>query len=204
MPKRNREEWRARMRLQPIYEDRHGKWVAIELTQGREAIIDLDDLDRVLEFGIWCFAEDTGGRGYVVTSKRQSSGKWKQFKLHRVIMDCWDSEIFVDHIDSNGLNCRKYNLRLATKAQNSQHRRKRTQGSSSSPYKGVFYDRRRPSKPWIARIYVAGESVYLKSYKTAREAAIAYDIAALGYHGEFAVPNFEWFQTHLGTWELVG
>lgn len=203
MPKRNREEWRARMRLQPIREDRHGKWVAIELTQGKEARIDAEDLEQVLNFGIWCFAEDTGGRGYVVTSTRQSDGKWKQCKLHRLIMDCWDPEIFVDHIDGIGLNCRKYNLRLATKAQNSQHRRKRTQGPSSSSYKGVFFDRRRPNKPWIARIYVDGQSIYLKSYKTAREAAIVYDKRALKEWKEFAIPNFEWFQTHLGEWVLV-
>jgi len=191
------------MRLQLIHQDRHGKWVAIELTQGQEAMIDADDLDRVLDFGIWCAAEDMPGRYYVVTSKRQPDGKWKQFKLHRLILDCWDPEIFGDHIDGNGLNNRKHNLRLATKAQNSQHRRKQTKGASSSPYKGVFFDRRRPSKPWIARIYADGKSIYLKSYKTAREAAIAYDIEALKRHKEFAIPNFEWVKDYLGEWVLV-
>jgi len=203
MAKRNREEWRARMRLQPIHQDRHGKWVAIELTQGQEAIVDADDLEKVLDFGIWCVAEDMPGRYYVVTSKRQSDGRWKQFKLHRLILDCWNPEIFGDHIDGNGLNNRKHNLRLATKAQNSQHRRKQTQGPSSSPYKGVFFDRRRPSNPWIARIYVDGKSIYLKSYKTAEEAAIVYDIAALEHHGEFAVPNFKWRKLDSDEWALI-
>ena len=198
---RDRKEWRERMRRGAVYEDRHGKWVKIELTQDKEAMIDADDLERVLEFGLWCAALDDRGRYYSVTAHKEPSGKWKQYKLHRFILDCWGS-MPVDHRDGNGLNCRKHNLRICTTGQNARNRRKGTTLRTSSHYVGVSFERRR--NWWIARIQTKGETTYLGHYSTQEEAAIAYDKKALELHKEFAVTNFEWQKTEQDGFVLVG
>jgi len=202
MTKRNRQAWRKRVFLGQVYRDRHGNWVKIELTQGQFAMVDYDDLERVVDFGIWCAAADDKGRYYAITSQRDVDGKWKQYKLHRVIMNCQDSSVYVDHIDGNGLNCRKHNLRICTRAQNSQNRRKQVTAKSTSKYLGVSFERRR--QHWIARIQTDKKITYLGSYRTAEEAAVAYDKEALQRHGEFASTNFIWRKTNQGNFILGG
>jgi hypothetical protein len=92
----------------------------------------------------------------------------------------------VDHIDGNGLNNTRANLRICTIAENVRSSRRRTDNGSG--YKGVGFHK--ASGKWVARIVTNGEKMYLGLYESPEQAAAVYDLAAHKYHGEFARLNF--------------
>lgn len=101
--------------------------------------------------------------------------------MHRTIMKLSKGDpLFVDHIDLNGLNNQRENLRIVTHSQNARNRR--AWGKSS--YLGVSYQH-----PWTAGISVDGRTIKLGRFATEIEAAQAYNEAAIKYHGEFARLN---------------
>jgi hypothetical protein len=118
----------------------------------------------------------------------KSTGKTTQIVMHRLITGAHKGDI-VDHINGNTLDNRCSNLRLCTPLQNARNTHARR---SSSGYKGVHRLKTSTNwkKPWVARIGIEGERVYLGKYKTAEEAAKKYDEAALEHFGEFANLNF--------------
>jgi hypothetical protein len=91
----------------------------------------------------------------------------------------------VDHINGNGLNNRRSNMRNCTRAQNSANRRPKR--GAASPYKGVFP---RPDGKFEASICHDGRKQYLGRFENEIEAARAYDKKAKELHGEFAYLNF--------------
>lgn len=93
----------------------------------------------------------------------------------------------VDHINGDGLDCRRQNLRLATNAQNTRNR-KGPNASGSSGYLGVTWDKRRSR--WVAQITVDGKHYHVGIFLRAEDAARARDEASLKYFGEFARLNF--------------
>lgn len=97
----------------------------------------------------------------------------KTIYMHRLIAGVVDSSgaIFVDHINFDGLDNRRENLRLVTPAQNAQHRR------TAKTYLGLRGVEQKGSR-WIARLNIGQESIYLGSFLCEREAGIAYDAAA--------------------------
>ncbi len=103
--------------------------------------------------------------------------------MHQLLLP--DATI-ADHIDGDGLNNRRSNLRPASEAQNAAHARKGK--NNTSGFKGVDQNGGRSS--WRARILVNGKSLYLGRFSTKEEAARAYDAAALVHFGEFAILNF--------------
>ena len=106
--------------------------------------------------------------------------------MHHLVIDIPDG-MYCDHINHNGLDNRKANLRPATGTQNIWHRRK-FKKPSRSKYKGV--DWAKDMNRWRARIRVNGRRIYLGSFKNEIDAAKAYDSAAKKYHGEYASLNF--------------
>lgn len=101
--------------------------------------------------------------------------------LHREIMKP-PPELVVDHINGNGLDNRKKNLRICTQAQNVRNR-----APIKGRYKGVSS---RGGGVWRARITVDGRMIYLGDHLSEIAAAKAYDQAAIRFHGEFARLNF--------------
>ena len=97
-----------------------------------------------------------------------------------------DDEFYVDHINGNGLDNRKANLRAATALQNSWNCRK-TRRKKSSKYKGVSWLKRQ--KIWQSRIQANGKMIFLGNFKDEKKAAEVYDQAAQKHHKEFAVLN---------------
>jgi predicted Zn-ribbon and HTH transcriptional regulator len=93
----------------------------------------------------------------------------------------------VDHVDGNGLNNRRSNLRPATKSQNGANARKNP--GKTSRYKGVFWDRERSA--WQAKIMVNRKALSLGRFASEEDAALAYDLAAREAFGEFALTNFQ-------------
>ncbi|MEA3225847.1 MAG: AP2 domain-containing protein, partial [Planctomycetota bacterium] len=125
------------------------------------------------------FAEGTAQNCYAV---RKQNGK--SIKMHREITSA-PAHLVVDHIDHDGLNNRRSNLRVCTFAENC--RNLRIIRHKTSKYKGVHWHKR--CKKWAAQITANNKRHHLGYFTKEIEAAQAYDRAAPKYHGEFAHLN---------------
>lgn len=110
--------------------------------------------------------------------------KQRDVSMHRIILNA-PAGVYVDHINGNGLDNRRSNLRLCTFADNIRNRGKLKDGTSQ--YKGVH--RLTNSIRWCARITHDGRTMSLGCYASELSAARAYDRAAILKHGEFARTN---------------
>jgi hypothetical protein len=94
----------------------------IPLTKFRFIIVDAEDYDRLKQFK-W-YAVFSSKTCYAYRNVRiPNSKKYKKVAMHRVILQPPDG-LLIDHVNHNGLDNRKANLRLATTFQNSCNRRK--------------------------------------------------------------------------------
>ena len=97
----------------------------------------------------------------------------------------------VDHIDGNGLNNQKKNLRVCTRSQNNLNSGKPKNKNCTSMYIGVSYvGKYTPRKPWRATMSVNNKTINLGHFKTEIGAAKARDKAVLKLRKEFARLNF--------------
>jgi hypothetical protein len=102
--------------------------------------------------------------------------------IHRLVLP--DAKQ-INHINGNGLDNRRENLRSVTSAENHRNSRKRTRATSQ--FKGVHWLVQ--GKKWRAMIYVNGKQRHLGCFARETDAALAYDVAARKHFGEFARPN---------------
>jgi len=157
----------------------------IPLTQGKYAIVDPDDYWRLSKHK-W-YAAKMNGCFYAVRGIVTKDGKRRHLPIHRCIIKVPDN-MFVDHINHNGLDNRKANLRPATRAQNGRNRVKYKKRTYTSKYKGVSWHP--GNKPWRAHIQSNQKLLSLGSFHHELQAARAYDRAAKKYHRQFASLNF--------------
>ncbi len=160
----------------------------ISLSKGYTALVDDKDYLRVSAFTWHCVEVKRSDGSVRQVYARRSLDKYNSQLLHRFIMEIDDPKINVDHQDHDGLNCQRYNLRVATDTQNQGNRRK--QKGASSKYKGVYQSTK--DKVWIATLGLdsTSKSIHLGCFTSELEAARAYDDAAKEYFGEFASTNF--------------
>jgi len=150
----------------------------IPLTRGRFAVVDAADYPALARYD-W-FVEGAAPHLYAVRKE-----KGKSVKMHRQILDA-PAGLVVDHIDHDGLNNRRGNLRLATFSENCRNQKK--SAKATSRYKGVFWHKR--VKKWAAHISAEGRQHHLGYFGDEGEAARAYDEAARELHKAFAAVNF--------------
>lgn len=113
--------------------------------------------------------------------------------MHRLVLGVTEPYpiVEVDHVNHDGLDNRKANLRIVTKSEN-QRGRFRNANKRSSSYKGVFYDPSpRGKKPWRVKIRVGGVLKSFGRYVTEEEAARVYDQRASELFGEHAKLNLK-------------
>lgn len=158
-----------------------GDIAMVTLTKDHVAIIDAADVGLV-----------AGRNWHALTGSRREArrnvyaarseivgGRSRCILLHRLLTDCPEG-FDVDHIDGDGLNCRRSNLRICTHQENVRNSRRSRRNKTDA--KGVS----RRGDRFTACIETDGRSIYLGIYDTQAEAAAAYQGAASVLFGEFA------------------
>lgn len=148
----------------------------IPLTNGKSTLVDDENFD-MLNAHKWHASKS--GHKFYAQSKIWNGEKWKTTMMHRLIMQT-PSGFETDHINGDGLDNRRDNLRVATRAQNSvnagSHR------DSILGVKGVSPERGK----YKATIRINGKSKNLGRFHDIGAAIAAYQAAAKEHHGEFA------------------
>lgn len=109
------------------------------------------------------------------------NGKFVYF--HRAVLGFPNG--IVDHINRNKLDNRKKNLRVVCRHINAVNRD--IQKNNTSGYRGVSFLKK--NKVWMSCITVNKKRHYLGCYSTAKQAAVAYNLAAKKFFGDNAVLN---------------
>ncbi len=147
----------------------------IKLTQGRIALVDDEDYSKVILYK-WCVSISKGGkRCYAISG----SGKTRVY-MHRVIMNTCDTQV-VDHYDGNGLNNQKSNLTNCTQAENVH------KGTIIGKYKGTYWDNK--YQAYCAQIRYRDKRKFLGYFQDEKDAAVAYNKAAITMYGKLAYQN---------------
>lgn len=154
----------------------------IPLTHGLVALVDDEDFEWLSQ---WRWAARKGRNTFYAM---RQVGKYpfdKNVHMHREIMQTPNGMV-TDHIDKNGCNNQRSNLRVCTDTQNKANRGK--QCNNTSGFKGVTWNKYEGR--WVSKIEVSGKTLSLGYFSDPEIAARAYDEAAKKYHGEFANLNF--------------
>ncbi len=152
----------------------------IALTQEYFALVDDEDFEWLVRYR-WSI--DKHPHTYYANTYKQH----ENIRMHRLILGLKKGDKReCDHIDGNGLNNQKSNLRICTNQQN-QYNRKLTKDSVSK-YKGVCW--RKYIGKWQANICMNGKIICLGSFSDEQQAAKMYDKVAIAEWGEFAHTNF--------------
>lgn len=145
----------------------------------KQILIDAEDYYRVVEF-TWS-VKQSGRKNNLEYAVSWINGKL--IRMHRFILDVKDFKT-VDHINGNGLDNRKSNLRICTQQQNSFNSKSSV---GISKFKGVSTHKN--TTKWRAYITVNRKQIHLGYFEKEKDAAKAYNKAALFYFKEFAKLN---------------
>lgn len=154
--------------------------VEISLTKGKIAIVDAADAEMVNRHK-W-YAATCGSSTFYASTKVHEGGKAKHVLMHRLITGAVSGQV-VDHVNGDGLDNRRTNLRITTTQGNAWNHR--GQRGAKSQYRGLsFY-----GGMFYVRIFVNGRNQYLGRYTDERLAARVFDFAAVKHFGEYARLN---------------
>lgn len=126
-------------------------------------------------------------KDFYAVSYLRINGYEKNLYMHRHILGITDKKQFGDHIDHNGLNNQRNNLRLSGHGKN--RKNANSHSGASSKYVGVCWHKK--DKKWQAAIAANGKQIHLGQFDNEVDAAIARNKAAKIYYGEYAHLNFK-------------
>lgn len=154
-----------------------GNMETIISTNGFQIMV--DDVDyNLLSMYKWTVTKTNSNNHYAMRYDN-TNGKRTKVYLHREIMQASKGDI-IDHVDMNGLNCQRDNLRLSTKSKNAYNRR--------SWGKVSFIGVSEHKDKFRMQIYANGKR-YSEVCNTAQEAALRYNEYAKRFHGDYARLN---------------
>ena len=163
---------------------------------GFVALVDDGDYEFLNQ---WKWAYTKSRKKYYASRNGYVSGKKKTIFMHRLILNTPDG-METDHIDGDSLNNQRSNLRIVTPQQNHFNKRPHDKPKRSK-YTGVHIYSKKGHKYIKASISMNGHNVHLGNFPTERDAAIAYNEAALRMRGEFArlnvIDDDEWLRSRL-------
>lgn len=152
----------------------------IFLGKNKTAIIDDEDYVLLSNY-IWYAKKDKNS--WYAAANKYDEAKHTIIKMHQIILGKRKGYV-IDHINGNGLDNRKENLRFVTRSQNKMNQQN-TYGSSK--YKGVSWHKN--AKKWTSYIRHNGKLTHLGLFSSEEEAARAYDSKAKELFKEFASLN---------------
>jgi AP2 domain/HNH endonuclease len=165
-----------------------GRMLRIPLTQGKVALIDDEDLPLIADYKWSASSGSAKRRGAHCYSRATLPGigpRQRWVLMHRLLLKPEPGQQ-VDHVNGDGLDNRRSNLRLCLHRQNQFNQRKQRRKTSSA-FKGVRFCKQ--TGRWAAVIKIHGRNVWLRRHDTERDAALAYNAAAKRLFGEFANLN---------------
>lgn len=151
----------------------------LSLSQGQVAFVDDEDFPYLSQF-VW-YAVHDGHQYYAARNIKGSSGRWTKTKMHREILSAVPGAV-VDHIDHNGLNNQKDNLRVCSQAENMRNR-KTVNSNNSSGFIGVSLHH--GTGKYQAKICKDRKQIYLGLFDSSSDAYHAYVRAAKEHFGIF-------------------
>jgi len=155
----------------------------IPLTLGKVALVDDEDYDELNKFKWYAHKDHNWERWYVVRHEYVNR-KQKTILMHQQITGF--KHKMIDHVDRDGLNNKKSNLRPCTQSQNAKNRSMLK--NNTSGLRGVHYDKKR--KKWIAQIEKDEKGIYLGGFIDKEDAGRAVDKKSKELYGEFVILNF--------------
>ena len=155
----------------------------IQLTQNRVALVDAEDFDIVNPYS-WHVCNIRNSNLRYAGCMVRNGDKQVTFLMHRMILNT-PKGTEVDHINGDGLDNRRANLRVCKHSENLCNQKL---VSHSSQFKGVYWNKEKLR--WRVRIKINRKEKHLGYYDSEEEAGRAYDIAARINFGEFARTNF--------------
>lgn len=138
----------------------------IELTKGYAALVDDEDYDKLMSYGSWY--ANAGKKTVYACVKKQINCKRVTYYMHRIVMGVPDN-LVVDHINHNGCDNRKENLRICTHRENTMNIT--MSSTNKSGVRGVSYSK--TANKWHSIIKVCGERIHLGWWNNFEDAVLA-------------------------------
>ena len=138
----------------------------IKLTQGKVALVDDIDYEYLNQ---WKWFANKSGHTFYPTRHTYKGGKRTSIRMHQVLAERLGFEHKADHVNRNGLDNQRHNVRDATKKQNAEN--SRIPSNNTSGYKGVSWHKK--ASKWLAQIWHGGSREYLGLFTNKKDAISA-------------------------------
>jgi hypothetical protein len=175
----------------------------IEIGKKNKMIAQIDEIDKDISQYNWyiCKPQPNKSKTHVYyatckskTNERNANGKLRTIYMHRLILEKMIGRKLqrteqVDHINHDGMDNRRINLRLATHTENLQNQQIRKYDKKTSKYKGVSWNSEK--RKWSADIKINKKSIHIGRFVNEEDAANAYDLKAKEYFKTFSNTNIK-------------